>query len=262
MSAAEKLTPINPEEEFFEEVDLGPPRPAKAGEEGEGPWLVSYADLMTLLMGFFALLSSMSTPDSKKMDIIRKTAVMSFGGKLENPYEELAGDIKNFLEERNMSEKVQISIDLDGVQLTFQGTMFFDSGDFHVKDEASELMGALATVIRDKTKKYRFLFEGHTDSVPIRHPIIGSNWELSGIRASRIAHIFENRGFERTALTIIGWGDTQPIYKEFNESGQPLPENQAKNRRVVIRVYDPELSADPIKKPTNTLEQGKDEAHP
>ncbi len=248
MSAAEKLKPIEShEEDLFLEDDLGPPRPSKPAEEGEGPWLVSYADLMTLLMGFFALLSSMSTPDAEKIEEVRRTAVLAFGGKLENPYEELAGDIKKFLKEKNLSEKVQVTISLNGVTLTFQGTMFFDSGDFTVKNQANALLQDLARVIQDKTKSYRFLIEGHTDSVPISHSIIASNWELSGLRAARIAQIFEGQGFDRSSLTIIGWGETRPLVKEYTESGAAIVENQAKNRRVVIRVYDPAQTTDPVR---------------
>ncbi len=246
MSAAEKITPIEEPEDIFAAEDLGPPPRKPSVEEGEGPWLVSYADLMTLLMGFFALLSSMSTPDAQKMEEIRKTAVMAFGGQLENPYEELAGDIKKFLEKQEIAEKVQVTVSLQGVTMTFQGTMFFDSGDFRVKDDAGALMQELATVIRDKTRSYRFLFEGHTDSVPINHGIIASNWELSGLRAARIAQIFERKGYSQDALTIIGWGETRPIAKEFNKNGSAIRENQAKNRRVVIRVYDPRVTHTPI----------------
>ncbi|MDZ4082517.1 MAG: flagellar motor protein MotB, partial [Bdellovibrionales bacterium] len=48
-------------------VNTAPPSSHKA-EEGEGPWLVSYADLMMLLMGFFALMLSFSKFDDSKFD--------------------------------------------------------------------------------------------------------------------------------------------------------------------------------------------------
>ena len=49
-------------------------------DEGEGPWLVSYADLMTLLMGFFALIASFSKPDVKAFEEVKKSAAERFGG--------------------------------------------------------------------------------------------------------------------------------------------------------------------------------------
>lgn len=249
MSAAKKTNVIRMQEaeehHLHDDEDLF--RPHKKGEEGEGPWLVSYADLMTLLMGFFALMFSMSTPDSKKMEKIRQAAVSSFGGKMEQPYLGLTNDLKEFIKENNLDDKVLIKTTIDGVEMTFVGTLFFDSGDFRVKQDAAQLMEQLAGVIKKKPNNFRALIEGHTDSAPIRHPIISSNWELSGLRASRIAQIFEANGFEKKMLTIIGWGENKPLFKEQDESGVSNVENMAKNRRVVIRVYDRKYSNDPIR---------------
>jgi chemotaxis protein MotB len=247
MSAAVKLRPESEPIEELIDFEEGPPKSSKPAEEGEGPWLVSYADLMTLLMGFFALIASMSTPDTVKMEEMRRTAVNAFGGKLENPYDELAGDIMKFIEQQNLGEKVQVAVSLQGIEMTFQGTLFFDSGDFRVKKDAFVLMRELAQVINKKAAEYRVLIEGHTDSVPINHPIISSNWELSGLRASRIAQIFESTNFSKDSLTIIGWGETRPIVQDYDENGDPLYENMSKNRRVVIRVYDKRYTNDPVR---------------
>lgn len=150
MSAAKKTNVIRMQEaedhHLHDDEDLF--RPHKKGEEGEGPWLVSYADLMTLLMGFFALMFSMSTPDSKKMEKIRQAAVSSFGGKMEQPYLGLTNDLKEFIKENNLDDKVLIKTTIDGVEMTFVGTLFFDSGDFRVKQDAAQLMEQLAGVIK------------------------------------------------------------------------------------------------------------------
>lgn len=220
--------------------------PHKKGEEGEGPWLVSYADLMTLLMGFFALISSFSSVNQEKFEKVKESASESFGGTYEMPYAGLSESLKAFLKENGLEGQVQIITGADGVQLIFSGTMFFDSGDFHVKSDASELMKKLATKIKEEPQEYKTLIEGHTDSVPISHPIIASNWELSGLRASRIAQIFEFNGFKKEHLTIIGWGETKPAYLEETPDGLPIVENRAKNRRVVLKIYDSKVSPDPV----------------
>lgn len=224
----------------------------KKGEEGEGPWLVSYADLMTLLMGFFALVSSMSTPSKENIEKIRESATIAFGGKYEKPYKDLGVALLKVIKDNKLEEQVQVNIDVQGITLTFKGTMFFESGEFIVKPDAVKLMDTLAGVIKSQPKAYKALIEGHTDSVPISAGIIASNWELSGLRAARIAQLFENKGFGRNQLTIIGWGDARPLVPNTDEKGNPIPINMLKNRRVVIRVYDDKISDNPYRDTTQS----------
>lgn len=254
MSAAPKLSPVkrdkNSEPRLAEHDTFSDDehvRPAKKGEEGEGPWLVSYADLMTLLMGFFALVSSMSTPDKQKFEKVREAAVEAFGGKLEKPYEGLTSDLEKFIKEQKLEDKVKVAVSINGIEMTFEGTLFFESGNYIVKSGAQDIMQQIAQIIKKNASSYRALIEGHTDSAPISHPIISSNWELSGLRASRIALIFEEQGFQKSALTIIGWGETKPLVANYTKLGEPIVENMAKNRRVVLKIYDKKFSDDPIR---------------
>jgi chemotaxis protein MotB len=206
-------------------------------EEGEGPWLVSYADLMTLLMGFFALIASMSKPDQKQMEEVKKSAAERFGGHYEQPYEDLEKKLKKVLASKGLDKQVQIEASYDGVTMTFTGTLFFDSGDYKVKPEAVSIVGKLASTIKQEAKNYDIKVEGHTDDAPISHPIISSNWELSGIRAARIAQVFETEGFKKNQLNLMGWGETKPVVPNENADGSPNLVNRTKNRRVVIKVY-------------------------
>lgn len=266
MGAATKLDDKkdhHKEESHGHDDDLGV-HSAKKGEEGEGPWLVSYADLMTLLMGFFALVSSMSTPDKQKVDKAAASAVETFGGKYEKPYQGLSDSLKKFVIENGLENMVIVKRTAQGVEMTFTGALFFESGDYVVKEQAGELMDKLAHVIKKEAVEYKVLVEGHTDSVPISHPIISSNWELSGLRASRIAQIFEHAGFAKTNLTIIGWGETRPLEKEVTAEGQPDLQARGKNRRVVVRVYDSKISDDPVRGPidSNSAEVVNKGGHP
>lgn len=206
-------------------------------EEGEGPWLVSYADMMTLLMGFFALLASMSKPDQQQLEKVKQSAAERFGGKYEQPYKDLEKNLRKVLASNGLDKQVQIESSYDGVTMTFTGTLFFDSGDFRVKPEAVSIVNKLASTIQSEAKSYNLKIEGHTDNVPITHPIIASNWELSGIRAARIAGLFETQGFTKKQLTILGWGETKPLAPNENTDGSANLENRTKNRRVVIKVY-------------------------
>ncbi|QLY24260.1 flagellar motor protein MotB [Bdellovibrio sp. KM01] len=222
--------------ELSDDHESQPPTVIKK-EEGEGPWIVSYADLMTLLMGFFAMMYSMSKPDVAKLEQAKKANTERFGGHYEEPYKDLENALKKTLKANGLEKQVQIESGYDGVTMTFTGTLFFESGDFHVKEEAVNIVNKLAGTIQKDAKGYNIKIEGHTDSAPISHPIIASNWELSGLRAARIAQLFETNGFARKQLSMIGMGDTKPIVPNENTDGTPNLENRSKNRRVVIKVF-------------------------
>lgn len=211
----------------------------KKGEEGEGPWLVSYADMMTLLMGFFALIASFSKPDQKEFTRVQEAAVEYFGGKVDKPYEELEKNLDQVIKKNHLDKMVKISSSSEGVAITFNGAFFFESGDFIPKAGSKEVLAKLISTIKSSSSSYYALVEGHTDPRPINHPIIASNWELSGIRAARIAMLFEDQGFKKEQLTIMGWGETKPEFRNYNPDGTDNTENQTKNRRVVIKVYKP-----------------------
>jgi len=81
--------------------------------------------------------------------------------------------------------------------------------------------------------------ERHTDSVPISRGLVASNWELSALRAGAVAQLFEDQGFAREQIMTIGWGgETRPKQPHFNEAGEPILENQAANRRVVLKIMN------------------------
>ncbi len=209
----------------------------KRSEEGEGPWLVSYADLMTLLMGFFALIASFSKPDLKAFEEVKKSAAEKFGGEYSEPYVDVEKRINAAIKASHSEESVTATRGFDGVTVKFDGKTLFNSGEFKVKEDGAAIIHQIVRSIQGEIKGYKVTIEGHTDNVPIAHPIISSNWELSAIRAARIAQIFETDGFSKEQLTIQGWGETKPAAPNVTAEGSALPLNQAKNRRVIIKIY-------------------------
>lgn len=211
---------------------------SKKAEEGEGPWLVSYADLMTLLMGFFALMASMGKPDVQKIEKMQESTAKQFGGEFKKPYQELADKINEIIKKNKLEKQVKVSRAADGVTVKFDGTLFFNSGEIIVKEEGKKVIDTVLAPLEKEVPKYKAQLEGHTDNVPISHPIIASNWELSGIRAARIAALFEGHGFKKDQLIIMGWGETKPEVPNTTADGVPIPANQAKNRRVLLKIFN------------------------
>lgn len=243
MEPARPLPPAHDEEEnlSWAESNLEAWRKVKSRdkvkkfEESDSVWLVSYADLMTVLVGFFALLLSFSVPEPKKLEEVKKVVAQEFGGKVEKPYEALEQEIKRIITEQKMDQQISVDTDAEGVIITFRDAVFFDTGSFNVKPVASELLERLIAGIRDQSKEFDVLVEGHTDNVPMKGDQL-TNWELSGLRAARVVRSFEQNGFDPHRLQGIGFGETRPIADNQDANGVAIPENQGKNRRVVVKL--------------------------
>jgi chemotaxis protein MotB len=205
-------------------------------DDGDGNWLVSYADLMTLLFGFFVMLSAFSTPNAQKFEEMRKQASESVGGVYTKPNAELSQEMRNVLKEIQLDQEIVVSEDLEGVKITSKGTTFFASGSAELKERAALLMQKIAKVLSKRAQNYRILVEGHTDDVPINSPLFPSNWELSAARASSVVRMLEAQSIPRANLRPIGLADTEPVLPNRDQAGQMIAQNQAENRRIVIKV--------------------------
>jgi chemotaxis protein MotB len=122
----------------------------------------------------------------------------------------------------------------NGVALNLRGAAFFDLASADIKPDGLPLLREIAATLAGTP--YKVIVEGHTDNLPIESWLYPSNWELSSARASRVARFLIDQGVPKDRMRIEGLADTQPIAPNNDPAGHPIPENQAKNRRVVILV--------------------------
>lgn len=204
-------------------------------EEGEGNWLISYADLMTLLWGFFVIIAAFSTPDPTKFEKLKKKTAESMGGSYLNPFNKLTDQLKDIFKEENI-EHMKVEVLSDGLKITSSSAYFFDIGKAKLHPNASEVLKKLAKVIKSSSQSVIVHIEGHTDDVPINNKEFPSNWDLSLSRASEVVKLFETQGIEHTALRPVGLADVEPELRTENLSGAELEAARSKNRRIVIRL--------------------------
>ncbi len=205
-------------------------------DDGEGNWLVSYADMMTLLVGFFVMLTAFSTPDASKMERLKQETAKAMGVDYKNPYETLTQSLKNVLRDFKLEKEVLIHQTDDGVEITSRGTVFFDSGSSEMLEKAHQLVERIVLTLVHQAKGFLVVVEGHTDDVPIVSQKFPSNWELSASRANSVVRLMETKGFVHTNLRSIGFADTVPLVPNRDASGTAITDNQARNRRIVIRI--------------------------
>ena len=207
-----------------------------SNDDGEGNWLISYADMMTLLFGFFVMLSAFSTPNAEKVEQLKRATSESMGGKYTRPFTDLSQNISTVLEQISLDRDVNVRETEDGVRLSIKGTLFFDAGTAELRPEALNLLNRLAEILKTKAKGFRIVVEGHTDDTPIASKLFPSNWELSSARAGS--------GFDGRLLRPLGLADKDPLFPNRDQAGIAIPANQAENRRIVIRI---QKDAQPIR---------------
>src|SRR4051812_37326504 len=72
----------------------------EGGEDGDGNWIVSYADMMTLLCVFFVLMYSMANPDPRKYEEFKRETVQAFGGVYKKPYQQLVDKLQEVIKQQ------------------------------------------------------------------------------------------------------------------------------------------------------------------
>jgi chemotaxis protein MotB len=114
---------------------------------------------------------------------------------------------------------------------------FFGSGSAALSNAGKAILSDVAaTLVSREFAAYHITIEGHTDDTPISTPQFQSNWELSAARAAAVVRFLLDLGVPAGKLTASGYADTVPIAPNRGADGTVIAENQARNRRVVIRL--------------------------
>lgn len=220
-------------------------------EHSDANWIISYADMMTLLCIFFIMLFTMAKMNTPQFESMKKEVAEHFGSKYEAPTEDLGKFVNNVLIETGVAKDATMTNDGLTVSVAFHSTLFFDTLSAEITPAGKEIIEKIATGLFDHQakhgKKYKVVVEGHTDSQPVLGGPFPSNWELSSSRATRVIRLFLDKKFEAGNLLAIGYADTQPVAESRNSDGSWNQENLAKNRRVVLRVLMPEVDNIPWK---------------
>jgi chemotaxis protein MotB len=132
----------------------------------------------------------------------------------------------------NLDDKdINIKVDKGVVYIDISDKLLFKSGKFDVTDQAKEVLGKVATVLKNQPD-IEFMVEGHTDNVPYKgNPQLLDNWDLSVKRATSVVRILQNQyGLDPAKMSAAGRGEYLPLVP--NDS----PENKAANRRTRIVI--------------------------
>src|SRR5437879_1322590 len=94
-----------------------------APQHDESNWLVSYADMLPLLCGFFIMLFSMAQLDPPQFERVKEAMAKQFGGDYKSPSVEYARFATQILQDAGVEKAASVKSDASGVALTFQSTV-------------------------------------------------------------------------------------------------------------------------------------------
>lgn len=212
-------------------------------------WLITYADTITNLMALFILMLSVSTVNMAAFEQINSKLKKQFSGKdAPKPIEQIHKQIEKIVKEKKLDKQVEVTSDGKGVIVEFASSAVFKLGKADLQPQIKDAFTAMATELKTKDyRNYTIEIEGHTDDQPIHTPEFPSNWELSSRRATNVVRYFIDQDVEKTRLKAAGYADIFPKVPNRDGNGRVLAANQAKNRRIVVRLL-PGLRSEGIKK--------------
>ena len=229
-------------------------RKKEAEKEGnQDRWLLTYADLITLLLIFFVIMYAMSKVDASKFDQLVEMLSKAFGGQksaitMSNmgllPQNAVFGDTRTKqrklyvkavgqMQKEISSRAIRVAEDERGIVISLASDFYFGSGRADFGDSTEAVLKKLSGLLHTTAGNIRI--EGHTDDMPIVQGSslaqrLPTNWELSSQRAVNVLKFFEKLGLERTRLSASAYADTRPAKPNDTYEGR------AYNRRVEIVI--------------------------
>jgi chemotaxis protein MotB len=228
-------------------------------DDGGSGWIVTFADIMTLILVFFILLFALAeSQDAAYKKLVAKVQVLDADGNqisvidyaIQNdrnpeplkPIEDLLGlrsstqDIENLksaiveelesmIDNTDLSDSVDLGFNANKITLQIDGRFLFQSGKAELKDSGRVIFSNLGYLFKQYAD-YDIAIRGHTDNRDIETLQFPSNWELSAVRATTVLRFFIGLGVDPERMTATGYADFIPLVD--NDTA----ENRARNRRV------------------------------
>ncbi|RJP73243.1 MAG: chemotaxis protein MotB [Ignavibacteriales bacterium] len=215
-------------------------------EHDKDRYLITYADLITLLLGLFILLYASSNIDVAKYQKMISAMGSYFGssynsqtnGKYisagnsdEQNLISLKDKVNTLIRQNDIQKDVSIVETERGITVRILDDILFTSGSAELKGYSKIILNKIAGILKNLPNDIRI--EGHTDNVPVNSNMFPSNWHLSVGRATNTAYyLMINEGLPQERVSIVGYSEYNPIASNLT------PEGRANNRRVDIVILN------------------------
>ncbi|NVJ69001.1 MAG: flagellar motor protein MotB [Alphaproteobacteria bacterium] len=189
-------------------------------------WMLTFADLLSLLLTFFVLVFSMNTIQYENWEAVVQSMSDQFNpnrphiSQEENDSDDsqlkarqrglnlsyLEAVLKRSFSQIPLFQSGEIWRADDKIIVSIPASLLFERKDALLQPEAVKALQLLAGVLVQLRNKVQI--SGHTDSAPITSRLYRSNWELSVTRARVVAGVLAEGGF-RDPVAVLGFADTR-----------------------------------------------------
>jgi chemotaxis protein MotB len=229
-------------------------RPRGGGHEDEEHenserWLLTYADMITLLLALFIVLFSISVVNKSKLEALQKslgvhpaTGVPDYGQPPKTPgvtpvalatpnagLEALKEQLEKALADAGLAKSATFTVDQFGLSVQLTDGVLFDSAKATLLPGGIQVLAVIGPIIAKKTNAISI--QGHTDDKIIATAQYPTNWELSTARATSVLrYLLAADKIAPARLSATGYADTHPLVPNTNDA------NRARNRRVTVLI--------------------------
>lgn len=212
------------------------------GEQEEESWLLTYLDVMTLMLVLLVVILAFSGKGRHSAEEVVKQVsdgllpaspglLDNHGPSVPKPLTPTKSDPLAGLPLDKLGDDIDVVVSEGAVSFRISSEILFGSGQAELSLDGLRVLQKLVVVLN--AGKHNIAVEGHTDSIPIRRGRFPSNWELSGARAGSVVRYLEANGVPSTRLRAVGYADTRPLLDNAT------PEGRASNRRVELVMEAP-----------------------
>jgi chemotaxis protein MotB len=232
-------------------------RGADVPHENAERWLLTYADMITLLMVLFVVMYAISNTDVRKFtalaqsfsaafnnDVLEGTDTISISDALDvapesasldtssslvaSDYRTVSATLRDYAISQGLGADVSVDRVPEGIAIRISDGLLFPSGRARLDDPSRKVLARIATIVGPLPNALRI--EGHTDDLPPTGPFYADNWQLSTARALAVLDELGHLGIRPERLAAAGYAGYQPIVANTDDAAR------ARNRRVDILI--------------------------
>ena len=212
----------------------------QAETPGRDRWMVSYLDVLTILLIFFVAIAAHALPVLSQVSVsapapppppeVKAAPAPPHPDVIPPPAEEPRADLIQ-IEKTLEEDGLDLRLEPRGLVVSLPQAVLFASGEDRVSREALPIVKQIADAVRDAPNK--LILVGHADSMPIHNRRFRNNWELSAARGLSLLDLLSSDyGVPEDRLSVSSEGSNSP------QAPNDTPNGRASNRRVEIVIQD------------------------